>query len=73
MIYDETQKTIAKFQKSKVAASIYEQQGTTDPRGFLPPGVENVDYKEICSGELYVLTFRKPCRDQDSGMMRKAL
>jgi ubiquinone/menaquinone biosynthesis C-methylase UbiE len=64
MIYDETEKTIVKFEKSKVAASIYGQQGATDPRGFLPPGIENVDYKEICSGELYVLTFRKPCCDK---------
>ncbi len=55
MIYDETQKTIAKYQKSKVASSIYEQQGASDPRGFLPPDVENVDYKEICLEPIRIL------------------
>ena len=65
MIYDETPRTIAKYEKSKVVGSVYKKEGAADPRGFLPPGVENVAYKEICSGELFVLTFRKPHGTED--------
>ena len=72
MIYDETQKTIAKYEKSKVIGNIYKREGAADPRGFLPAGVENVDYKQICSGELFVLTFRKPRQDRSADMTRKA-
>ena len=72
MIYDEAPRTIAKYEKSKVVGSVYKKEGAADPRGFLPPGVENVDYKEICSGELFVLTFRKSLGNRAPDMIQKA-
>jgi len=61
MISDETEKVRAKFEKSPVAKNFYRGQKKIEgPAGFVPDCCREVKYKEVCDGELYALTFRKP-------------
>lgn len=60
MISDETEKIRAKYDKVPLAQGFYQQPQIGGPRGYLPESCTDVTYTEICSGELYVLTFRKP-------------
>lgn len=60
MIYDETEKARSKFEKTPVSGSFYSNAQITDPAAYIPAWCEDLNYREICGGELYVLTFRKP-------------
>jgi ubiquinone/menaquinone biosynthesis C-methylase UbiE len=61
MISDETEKIRAKFDKSPVTKAFYGRQDKiAGPAAFVPDGCRDIEYKEVCDGELYALTFRKP-------------
>lgn len=61
MISDETEKIRARFEKSFVARKFYGgQDEVRNPIEFVPNCCRNIEYKEVCGGELYALTFWKP-------------
>ena len=61
MISDETEKVRAKFEKSPVTEKFYGgQDKIMDPAAIVPDWCRHVEYKEVCGGELYALTFYKP-------------
>jgi len=61
LISDETAKVMARFEKTLGAkSSSHGQVAIKGPADFIPDWCRDVEYKEICDGELYALTFRKP-------------
>ncbi len=60
MIYDETEKVRTKFDHAPVAGNFYHGVEVDHPVQYVPDWCNDVQYREICSGELYVLTFWKP-------------
>jgi len=61
LISDETEKIRARFDKGPVTKKFYGGQAAIAPAGaFLPPECLDIAYREVCDGELYALTFRKP-------------
>ena len=61
MVSDETEVGRARFEKSFVAKGFYGRSvEITNPCKFVPGWCRDVEYKEVCGGELYVLTFWKP-------------
>ena len=61
MISDETEKIRARFDKTPVTKAFYGgQDKIAGPAAFVPEGCRDIEYKEVCDGELYALTFRKP-------------
>lgn len=60
MISDETEAVRRRYEHSRVAGKFYDQPHVAMPAEFVPPECKEVRYREICGGELYVLTFRKP-------------
>jgi len=56
LITDETEKLRSKFSKN----DFYKANHIKTPTSYLPDYCKNVEYREICNGDLYVLTFSKP-------------
>jgi len=56
LITDETEKLRSKFDSNK----FYKDNPIKNPAEYLPDYCKEVEYSEICGGDLYVLTFRKP-------------
>jgi hypothetical protein len=56
LITDETEKIRSKYNKSK----FYKDKEIKNPVAFLPDYCTEIQYQEICDGDLYVLTFQKP-------------
>jgi ubiquinone/menaquinone biosynthesis C-methylase UbiE len=56
LITDETEKLRQRFSKN----DFYKANPVKAPTYYLPQNCRNVEYKEICDGDLYVLTFQKP-------------
>ena len=56
LITDETEKIRSKFDNSK----FYKDTPVKNPAEYLPSFCKEVEYREICGGDLYVLSFRKP-------------
>ena len=56
LITDETEKLRERYNNNK----FYKANKITNPANYLPGYCKEVEYKEICNGDLYVLTFRKP-------------
>ena len=56
LITDETEKLRSKFDSNK----FYKNNPIKNPAEYLPDYCKDVDYIEICDGDLYVLTFKKP-------------
>jgi len=56
LITDETEKLRLKFSKN----DFYKANPIKPPAFYLPDYCRNIEYKEICDGDLYVLTFHKP-------------
>jgi ubiquinone/menaquinone biosynthesis C-methylase UbiE len=56
LITDETEKLRQKFSKN----DFYKANPVKPPTYYIPDYCRNVEYKEICDGDLYVLTFYKP-------------
>ena len=55
LIYDETEAFRLKHSKNK----FYQGIEIKNPVGYLPDLCREIEYKEICDGDLYVLTFQK--------------
>jgi len=58
LITDETEKLRLKYSKS----DFYKANEIKNPAAYLPDSCTNIEYKEICDGDLYVLTFNKPLK-----------
>ncbi|MGD0340935.1 MAG: methyltransferase domain-containing protein [Bacteroidales bacterium] len=56
LITDETEELRKKYSKS----DFYKANQVKNPTEYLPDFCKNIEYKEICNGDLYVLTFNKP-------------
>jgi ubiquinone/menaquinone biosynthesis C-methylase UbiE len=56
LISDETEKLRQKYSKNE----FYDNSPVKNPTDYLPDYCKNIEYKEICDGDLYVLTFVKP-------------
>jgi len=56
LITDETEKFRLKHLKNE----FYKGIEIKNPVGYLPNSCRDIEYKEICDGDLYVLTFYKP-------------
>jgi len=56
LITDETEKVRLKYAKNE----FYKANPVRKPSEYLPDLCKNIEYKEICDGDLYVLTFDKP-------------
>ena len=56
LITDETEKLRLKYRKN----DFYKANKIRYPVDYLPECCKNIEYKEICDGDLYVLTFQKP-------------
>jgi ubiquinone/menaquinone biosynthesis C-methylase UbiE len=56
LITDETEKLRSKFESNK----FYKNNPIKNPAEYLPGYCKNIEYREICGGDLYVLTFSKP-------------
>lgn len=56
LIYDETEKLRLKHSKN----NFYKDIEIKNPTEYLPYSCKNIEYKEVCDGDLYVLTFQKP-------------
>ena len=56
LISDETEKFRLKHTKN----DFYKANEIKNPVTYLPDSCRNIEYKEICDGDLYVLTFNKP-------------
>jgi ubiquinone/menaquinone biosynthesis C-methylase UbiE len=60
LISDETEKVRSKFNKFPGSSKFYGQDKIASPEYFVPEYCTDIKYEEICKGELYALTFRKP-------------
>jgi len=62
MIVDETEKIAKAYERSLGAGPFYKDRDQTiaAPIDFVPTEMVDVHVKEVCGGELYCLTFRKP-------------
>jgi ubiquinone/menaquinone biosynthesis C-methylase UbiE len=56
LITDETEKLRLKYSKNK----FYKGNEIINPIEYLPYSCKDIEYKEICDGDLYALTFQKP-------------
>jgi ubiquinone/menaquinone biosynthesis C-methylase UbiE len=56
LITDETERLRQKYNRN----DFYKANQIKNPTYYLPDYCKNVEYKEICDGDLYVLTFNKP-------------
>ena len=56
LISDETEKLRQKHKNNK----FYKNNEIKNPTEYLPDYCKNIEYKEICNGDLYALTFYKP-------------
>jgi ubiquinone/menaquinone biosynthesis C-methylase UbiE len=56
LITDETEKLRLKYSINE----FYKANKVRQPAEYLPDFCKNIEYKEICDGDLYVLTFCKP-------------
>jgi ubiquinone/menaquinone biosynthesis C-methylase UbiE len=56
LITDETEKLRSKYDSNK----FYQNNPVRNPSEYLPGYCKDIEYQEICGGDLYVLTFRKP-------------
>ena len=60
LISDETEKVRDRFSKVPVAGGFYNHEKIKSPVEYIPSLCKDIEYKEVCDGELYALTFRKP-------------
>jgi ubiquinone/menaquinone biosynthesis C-methylase UbiE len=60
MISDETEKVMDTFVKVPLLGKMFKQDSSKKPAEYVPEYCKDIQYREICNGELYVLTFIKP-------------
>jgi len=62
VVADETEALARRYENNIIAGTFFRNRPRTivAPANLLPAGMREVEVREICDGELYVLTFRKP-------------
>lgn len=60
MISDETEKVMDSFVKMPFLGKMFKKDSSRKPAEFIPEYCKDIQYREICNGELYVMTFVKP-------------
>jgi hypothetical protein len=62
VVVDETEEFARRHENSVVAKAFYRDRPRTikAPQDLLPPGMKEVRAETVWSGDLYVLSFRKP-------------
>jgi len=59
-IIDETEKTVKEIYKNVPGKGLYDHAKTNIPLGFIPGEMENIEWKIVCNGYMYILSFDKP-------------
>ncbi len=60
MISDEPEKMMKSFENIPIFGKLFKQDMSKKPIDFVPKNCLEIQYREICNGDLYVLTFIKP-------------
>ncbi len=65
LVVDETEELARRHEDKLIAGAFFKNRPRTivAPANLLPPGMQEVEVREICDRELYILTFRKPSQD----------
>jgi ubiquinone/menaquinone biosynthesis C-methylase UbiE len=59
-IIDETEKTVREIYKNVPGKELYDKTKTNIPLKFIPGEMKNVDWKIVCNGYMYIVSFDKP-------------
>jgi ubiquinone/menaquinone biosynthesis C-methylase UbiE len=59
-IIDETEKTVQEIYKNIPGKELYAKEKTGIPLEFIPEGMKNIQWKIVCKGYMYILSFDKP-------------
>jgi len=59
-IIDETEKTVKEVYKNVPGKELYDKEKAHVPMEFIPKGMGEVDWKIVCKGYMYILSFNKP-------------
>jgi ubiquinone/menaquinone biosynthesis C-methylase UbiE len=59
-IIDETEKTVQEIYKNVPGKELYEKEKASIPLEFIPEGMKNIEWKILCKGYMYLLSFDKP-------------
>lgn len=64
VIVDETEKVAKRYEKAAITGAFYGNRPgvIAAPLDLVPKDMQEIKVREICGGELYCLTFRKPVR-----------
>ena len=62
VVVDETEELARRHEDKFIAGAFFKNRPRTivAPANLLPPGMQEIEVREICDRELYILTFRKP-------------
>ena len=58
-IIDETEKTVREIYKSVPGKELYDNSKAKIPLEFIPKEVKNMDWKIVCNGYMYIVSFDK--------------
>jgi ubiquinone/menaquinone biosynthesis C-methylase UbiE len=59
-IIDETEKTIREIYKNVPGKELYDKEKVNLPLEFIPEGMKNIEWKIVCKGYMYIVSFDKP-------------
>jgi ubiquinone/menaquinone biosynthesis C-methylase UbiE len=59
-IVDETEKTVKEIYKNVPGKELYDKEKASIPIEFIPKEMKDVDWKIVCKGYMYILSFNKP-------------
>ena len=59
-IIDETEKTVKEIYKNVPGKELYNKEKVNVPIEFIPEGMKEIDWKIVCKGYMYILSFIKP-------------
>ena len=59
-IIDETEKTVKEIYKNVPGKELYDKEKANIPLNYIPKEMKSIDWKLICNGYMYILSFEKP-------------
>ena len=59
-IIDETEKTVKEIYKNVPGKELYDKEKANVPIEFIPEGMKDIEWKIVCKGYMYILSFIKP-------------
>jgi ubiquinone/menaquinone biosynthesis C-methylase UbiE len=59
-IIDETEKTVKEVYKNVPGKELFDKSKTNIPVEFIPSEMKNIEYKIVCKGYMYIISFEKP-------------